>query len=64
MTIGLMTLDQARLTLAGAREFDQWLGITSSNKTFLWLVCMVVIGLCIGYLVYKIPKKLKSKGGK
>ncbi len=47
--------------MSGDREFDQWLGITISNKTWLWLMSVLVIGGCLGYIAYKIPRKLKRK---
>ncbi len=45
--------------MSGDNEFNQWLGITTSNKTWLWLMCMLVIGGCLGYLAIKLPKRLK-----
>jgi len=58
--VGVLVYWQARSSLAGSREFNQWLGITSSNKTWLWLLCMIVIGYCIGFIIYK--KVVKKNG--
>lgn len=59
MWFGILTHPKAVDALAGALEFDQWLGITSSNKTWLWLICMVVIGCCLGYLSMRLYKKIR-----
>jgi len=64
IVLGSMTYHLARSSLAGSREFNQWLGITASNKTWLWLMCVLVIGSCIGYIVYKILKKRLNTVGK
>jgi len=62
IVLGLMTYPEARSSLAGSREFNQWLGITVSNKTWLWLICLLIVGGCLGYIVSKGLKLLKGKG--
>ena len=59
--LGVILYLQARSSLAGTREFNQWLGITSSNKTWLWLICMLIIGACIGYITITLYNRRKVK---
>jgi hypothetical protein len=58
--LGLTTYPVARYSLAGSREFNQWLGVTTSNKTWLWLISILIIGGCLGYIVRKLAWKRKS----
>ena len=62
IVLGLLTYLQARSSLAGSREFNQWLGITASNKTWLWLLSIMVMGGSVGYLISKLVKR-KTSGG-
>ncbi|MBA7665394.1 hypothetical protein ES703_73464 [subsurface metagenome] len=55
-----MMYPEAKNTMLGGREFDQWLGLTLSNKTWLWLFCTVAIGGSVGFILWKVSKSLKS----
>lgn len=57
-----MTFPRAVSTLSGELEFNRWLGITSSSKSWLWFICMVVIGGCLGYIIYRLSRKKGRKG--
>jgi len=43
-------LPEAANIIAGGYEFTDWIGITLSNKTWMFYCCMVAIGGCVGYV--------------
>ena len=44
--------------MRGDYEFDQWMYLVVSNKTFLWLVSISLIGGSTGLVCYKLAKKI------
>ena len=50
--LSLGVMPEAVEIIAGGHEFTDWIGITMSNKTWMFYGCMVVIGGSAGYLCW------------
>lgn len=61
IVVGVLSYHIAVPALAGSYEFNQWLGVTSSNKTWVWLMSMLVIGGCIAYIITHYYRKARKK---
>jgi len=48
--LSCVVMPQAVDIIAGGREFTEWIGITLSNKTWMFYGCMVAIGGSVGYV--------------